>query len=596
MQKYILLIIFSLSSFANDSIYLQDAKSLIKAIESKYAPLEYKIARGLDWEEAKEFIINKAQTATNHSIYHSYVTQFLSKLKDIHVGVSLDSMKSESNPAQFQVVEGQTILTYIDRTQISRSSCPIKIGDKLLKMDNRSPNSLRRTYKKYKDFGKERSNLLMHSLNLTQRYRASGMPVALGIKTTTSISFQSRATGEVQNCTIPLVQKGKSQKTNLKIKPNQLPAHVMKVSVDTNEPKIKKIEPIKPFEGDYISSLKVIPKMKLPTDFKFIPAPKLLENEFMHTWMLAGTFTKNGKKVGLLRIPTYVPTHPQFSTQLTQLVIRYYIHKLQESTDYLILDQTYNTGGLVMMTDFLIGSFVERFDYDNHLTYKASIGADFIESIFYGFQSIAYDSSIPYPVRKEHGIKALNDFYKLLEAEKNNDRLSPPLSLLPTSLAQEELFNNYGYDVIAEVFKDIVKAHNIESMMSFERPKVLIGTSLEEHLGVNLRVKPKYTKPLYILVNEMNFSGGDVLPATLQDYGRATIVGVETGGAGGTVESFKSDLGYNYQLTTSLMVRKDGSLVENNGVTPDIRFEDKISDHLNGFSNYMDRLITAIGE
>lgn len=75
-----------------------------------------------------------------------------------------------------------------------------------------------------------------------------------------------------------------------------------------------------------------------------------------------------------------------------------------------------------------------------------------------------------------------------------------------------------------------------------------------------------------LLVNEMCASMCDIFSAVLKDNDRARVVGSRTMGAGGNVvshfEAPNSHLTVNQ--TESLVLRKDGSYVENNGVEPDV--------------------------
>jgi hypothetical protein len=93
-------------------------------------------------------------------------------------------------------------------------------------------------------------------------------------------------------------------------------------------------------EGIRISGMRQLPRFPLPDNFKLIMPPNLFQYEMIATGMVAGTFEKDGKKVGLLRIPTYAPRLPYETINLSLLTLRYYINKLEKETDYLILDQT----------------------------------------------------------------------------------------------------------------------------------------------------------------------------------------------------------------------------------------------------------------
>ena len=82
-----------------------------------------------------------------------------------------------------------------------------------------------------------------------------------------------------------------------------------------------------------------------------------------------------------------------------------------------------------------------------------------------------------------------------------------------------------------------------------------------------------------LLVDEMCASMCDIFSAVLKDNGIATIIGSKTMGAGGNVETHfeapNSHLIVNQ--TESLIVRKDGSYVEHNGIEPDVAL--KVSEY-----------------
>lgn len=86
----------------------------------------------------------------------------------------------------------------------------------------------------------------------------------------------------------------------------------------------------------------------------------------------------------------------------------------------------------------------------------------------------------------------------------------------------------------------------------------------------------QYSKPILVLINELDFSCADFFPAILQDNGRAVLFGKKTAGAGGCVRTYptSSRFGTNfYTLTKSIGYRTDGQPLENLGVSPDVPYE-----------------------
>jgi C-terminal processing protease CtpA/Prc len=80
---------------------------------------------------------------------------------------------------------------------------------------------------------------------------------------------------------------------------------------------------------------------------------------------------------------------------------------------------------------------------------------------------------------------------------------------------------------------------------------------------------------VYLLVNEMCASMCDIFSAIFKDNRLGTIIGAKTMGAGGNVVLHRESPSSHFMLNTteSLMVRRDGSYLENNGVEPDVAFD-----------------------
>jgi len=106
---------------------------------------------------------------------------------------------------------------------------------------------------------------------------------------------------------------------------------------------------------------------------------------------------------------------------------------------------------------------------------------------------------------------------------------------------------------------------------------------------INPNPEYHYSKPILFLINELDFSGGDFMPAILQDNKRVVLFGSRTAGAGGFVlnKTFPNQYGVaRVTITGSIAEREGKGKIESLGVTPDIEYKMTADDVQNRYVNY----------
>ncbi len=143
---------------------------------------------------------------------------------------------------------------------------------------------------------------------------------------------------------------------------------------------------------------------------------------------------------------------------------------------------------------------------------------------------------------------------------------------------------------ILERYKDTRDYHE-EVINQWNQGKTLTDFIFIE--GVT-KIKPcseyTYTKPILMLINEMDTSGGDFTPAMLQDAERVSLMGSRTAGAGGCVSNFffpNANGISTISYTITLGKRTNHKKIENLGVTPDIPYSIKTDDIKNNYRSFI---------
>jgi carboxyl-terminal processing protease len=95
------------------------------------------------------------------------------------------------------------------------------------------------------------------------------------------------------------------------------------------------------------------------------------------------------------------------------------------------------------------------------------------------------------------------------------------------------------------------------------------------------------TLPMVVLVDDFSASGSEVLAGALQDYNRATIAGSKTFGKGSVNYLQQLANGSGIYISAARWLTPNGSLIEGQGVLPDIELELKGEDAIQWAVDYL---------
>lgn len=610
--------LFSTMTFAQSILSKHDQKlelefkSILETIENNYGPLRLKkMTVGLDWDKSKAEYLQSLKSVKNTTQYFALISKVFGDLKDAHVSINLPSTLSLTYPFQFIYAEDKTLIGAIGEDV---KDCTAGPGDELIAINNKSPEELREILARYEGMGNNLADKSYLTLRLSSISEARGFPVALFDAPMESFTFKTEKTGAVIECLmdikpkgVGIVERGFHGGEGVISAPSvasSFEKELESISKDVKIPqadiaKLKKYNEIvlkldqlinlrfnkneKFFisgkeKGKRIELGDKKPFFKLPKNFKRIRPIGLLSGILNSSNFYAGTFKRNGKTIGYLRIPSYMPESPIFML----FSIRYYIQKLEKKSDLLIIDQTNNPGGMVAFSDMIVSNLVRKVDDEVHMGFRVRPTQNFLRTFLTLKESIQNDKEIKQYFKDKYLPKIDQEFKKVYDAYISGAELSEPISL--------RLISDFLEDALSDILR------NVETGKITTLGSIVEGITFLKDVDLSKRIP--YSKPIFMWINELDFSGGDATPAVLQDYKRVTLVGTNTAGAGGSVEPFQQSVLHpiSFNLTTSLMFRPNhtNQYVENYGVAPDIEFDKTIEDVRDGYSTLFEKFLQKI--
>ncbi len=263
----------------------------------------------------------------------------------------------------------------------------------------------------------------------------------------------------------------------------------------------------------------------------------------------------SGIPIGYIRIPHYG------GNQKLAEKFGHILNVMEEQTEALVIDQVHNHGGLANFAYELASMLATKPLQTPHHRIKITQ-----REVYQAYKKIKkINSDIPEDADSSDA--------------GNGDEDESAIERLYTQLMGLKSYYEF-------IINEWNQGHTLT------HPTPIIGIDF-----INPHPKYHYTKPILVLINEMDFSAGDFIPAILQDNQRARLFGSRTAGAGGVVTAFEFPNLHGIHrcsYTCTIAERSNSKKIENLGVTPDIEYRITAEDIQGRYQNYIEAINAAV--
>lgn len=515
--------------------------------ETNYAPKSLK-EEAFGWNLQKE--TKKLKTALKSQdliTWRRALKGFFDSTRDIHVHVSFQSSGFSTLPFQIAESDGRYFVVYIDKEACP--DCALQPGDEILGWNGEAIDEAAHRFFE-KEFG--RLPLTRSWFELAVRYLTI-RDGEMGVEP---------ETGDVEIDYIRKEDLGHAIFT-WKVSPEFFPQTFAPRSlVPQKKSPFLQLASTESSLSPVYTRLDTKQKKKnlfaMASKISFLPplGPILWqswERDPYHAYLFE---TPQGAKVGYLRIP-----HFRFDKESDFFCLTRLVRKLNEmEASLLVIDLFHNPGGLAFNMYAAVSLFIDK-------PVKALTQWEVISSL---------------QIQMAMRVKEMLATPDLLEEEKEQRK---SFFGYPADERLEKSFSSYADFVLDQA----AKGSKISEAYPF--------LGIEEILP---HPKTNFTKPILILTDPLDFSCADFFPAILKDSDRATLFGAKTAGAGGALSpplSFPNRFGIaSCRMTTSVLTRPNGEIVEGVGIQPDIMYNFTPEDFLEDFEPVRQEIVGTVEE
>ncbi len=563
--RFLLLLAFlSTFGFAQTKRRMEADLNFIKHVfEVRYAPLEWKQSyHGWDLEKeiatAQQRLDQIGSPTTKEFQY--ILRDFFNSACDYHVGVSFYSTETATLPFQVKSAGKRYFICSVDRTQVTEDQFPYSIGDELLAFNGMATDQVVQKLRR-EELGEgntPETDQSLAEMMLTTRQGERGCVVPSG-----SVKLTLKKRGQHQSRTIALNWDYVPER----IKDVSKLSHKPSAAVSRSELKKQSVKASK--DSSFFNKLMIYPNWTrsfvgkalylddphaLGSRSSYIPplGKKVWQGELEDFFDAYIFESPSGKRIGYVRISHYLCDEEEVE-EFCEL-----IRHFERYTDGLVIDQINNPGGSVFYLYSLAAALTDRIleTPKHHIALTQ-------EEIFMAASLL--------PVLENVG-----------DEDAAKEELGDTLGGYPVTMHMVDLIKNFCHFLLKEW----------DSGKLYTDASYIFGVD-----QIHPHPDATYSKPILVVVNSLDFSGGDFFPAIMQDNKRATILGTRTAGAGGYViptqhPNHSGILGFT--LTGSLAERLNHDPIENLGVQPDIEYQLSVKDMEENYCEYAQTIVQSI--
>ncbi|MDX2178086.1 MAG: S41 family peptidase [Bryobacteraceae bacterium] len=538
---------------------LHDFQQLAALYNKYYAPANWKIeALGVNLFDLRPWY-ERVRAAKNDLEYLDLCVKYVASLQDGHSSFRMGSSYQIFLLVDLDLYDGKFLFENVDRRVYPVAQYPFTVGDELVSVNGKPAMEVARELIRNANYANDRASLRLAANYLLFRPQTV-FPLAALEADTVTIEVRRNETGAVETYTIPWTRFGEPvlgfpSLPNLNVSSEQpvRAADREEAALDSSPAIVER----RRFADGQLEETAFLGQ-GARTPYYAPPAGFVRRRGVGSDITYSGTYTANGLRIGLIRIPNWSQGNAAAKNALFR-EIEAEVAFMQANTDGLIVDVSRNNGGSCS------GDTLSRFTRERIKVYQTLLLPT--SSLIRTYESLlnaARQSSEPWVVEMyQYMLGAIRD-----AAASGTRSLTGPLP----------------------------------SCESFELTSGAVFARVDEYPPYrdSTGQLAGYSKPMIVLVDDLSFSQAEHFPAMFQDAKRGLVVGIRTAGLGGTVITAAAPA-YGegtIRYTSALTVRNSvvsfpglpsAPYIENFGVIPDVQLDSMTRENLlTGFRPFVE--------